>query len=293
MTTLTSRKGDLTIGPDQPVVLINDQLRVMDQTPEVLEELQQGKIDTLLALARMGTEVGTDMVDILVNHPGLDEAALLPKVALAVHEAIGCPIALDSRDPAALEAALTALQPYKAIINSVTAEHEMMEQLLPLAAKYGAAIVGMPIGDEYGMPKEVSGRIAEARTLIAAAEKAGIPPEDIVMDAICLASAAEPGSMQVTLETLRACHEELGVATTLGIGNAGHGMPEQTKIDLAYLIAAVPWGLDSALVDPQTPLLIAEARAIDFLTARDPYGTRYIGHYRAQHGEKRRRRRKR
>lgn len=293
MTTLTSRNGELTIGPDQPVVLINDQLRVMDQTPEVLEELQQGKIDTLLALARMGAEVGADMVDILVNHPGLDEAALLPKVALAVHEAIGCPISLDSREPAALEAALEALQPHKVIINSVTAEHEMMAQLLPLAAKYGAAIVGMPIGDEHGMPKEVAGRVAEARTLIAAAAEHGIPKEDIVMDAICLASSAEPGSMQVTLETLRAFHAELGVATTLGIGNAGHGMPEQTKIDLAYLIAAAPWGLDSALVDPHTPLLIAEARAIDFLTARDPYGMRYIGHYRAQHGKTRRRRRKR
>ena len=292
MTTLTSRNGDLTIGPDQPVVLINDQLRVMDQTPEVLAELQQGAIDKLLELARMGAEAGADMVDILVNHPGLDEAALLPKIALAVHEAIGCPISLDSRDPAALEAALEALHPYKVIINSITAEHEMMTQLLPLAAKYGAAIVGMPIGDEHGMPKEVAGRIAEARTLISAAAEHGIPKEDIVMDAICLASSAEPGSMQVTLETLRAFHEELGVATTLGIGNAGHGMPEQTKIDLAYLIAAVPWGLDSALVDPQTPLLIEEARAIDFLIARDPYGMRYIGHYRAKHGKTRRRRRK-
>jgi hypothetical protein len=96
-----------------------------------------------------------------------------------------------------------------------------------------------------------------------------------------MASSAEPGSMQVTLETLRALHDELGVATILGIGNAGFGMPEQTRIDLAYLVAAVPWGLDAALVDPGTPGLVYGVRAIDFLTERDAWGERYLAHYRA------------
>jgi hypothetical protein len=77
-------------------------------------------------------------------------------------------------------------------------------------------------------------------------------------------------------------HNELGVATILGIGNAGFGMPDQTRIDLAYLIASVPWGLDAALVDPATPGLVEATRAIDFLTGNDLYGKRYIQHYRAQ-----------
>lgn len=282
MTTLTSRKGTLEFGPGHPVALINDQLRVMDQGPEVLEELRQGKIDALLDLARLGAQVGTDAVDILLTHPEVDEMALLPQVAEAVHTEIGCPISLDSRNPEALRAALEALKPYKILINSVTAERKSMESLLPIAAEYGAAIVGMPIGDQFGLPKEVEGRIAEARVIVERAAEYGIPRENIVIDAICLASSAEPGSMQVTLETLRRLHEDLGVATVLGIGNAGHGMPEQTKIDLAYLIAAVPWGLDAAYVDPTTFLLIDEARAIDFLTARDPYGLAFIKHYRAK-----------
>ena len=282
MTTLTSRNGELVFGPGLPTMLINDQLRVMDQSPEVLEELKAGKIDKLLELARIGAEIGTDMADILINHPDLDEATLLPKIAVAVHEKIGCPISLDSRDPEALRAALTALQPHKALINSITAEAEARDALLPIAAEFGAAIVGMPIGDIHGLPKDVAGRVAEARVLIETAADYGIPREDIVMDAICLASSAEPGSMMVTLKTLRAFHEELDVATTLGIGNAGHGMPTPTFIDLAFLLAAVPWGLDSALVDPTTPHLIEEVRAIDFLTARDPYGLRYIKHYRSK-----------
>ena len=88
--------------------------------------------------------------------------------------------------------------------------------------------------------------------------------------------------MQVTLDTLRALHRELGVATILGIGNAGFGMPDQTRIDLAYLLAAVPWGLDAALVDPATPGLLEAVRAVDFLTANDPHGRRYIQHYRTK-----------
>ncbi len=282
MTVLSSRAGSLPFGAGLPTLLINDQLRIMDQRPDVLAELQVGRVDSLLDLAHFGQQAGTDMVDILINHPGLDEVALLPKIASAVHEVIGCPIALDSRNPEAIEAALQALAPHKALVNSITAETESLESLLPVARKYGAAIVGMPIGHLYGMPKTVEGRLVEARVIIKAAGRQGIPREDVVIDAICLASAAEPGSMQVTLETLSALREELGVATILGIGNAGFGMPEQTRIDLAYLLAAVPWGLDAALVDPTTPGLVESARAVDFLTGNDPYGKRYIEHYRAK-----------
>jgi 5-methyltetrahydrofolate--homocysteine methyltransferase len=83
----------------------------------------------------------------------------------------------------------------------------------------------MPVGHLHGMPKTVEGRLAQARAILDAAEQYGISREDIVIDAICLASSAEPGSMQVTPNTLSGLHRELGVATILGIGNAGFGMP--------------------------------------------------------------------
>lgn len=282
MTILTSRNGEVPIGPGFPVALINDKPNALDLTPDELALLRAGDITPMLERAGWGPPAGTVLVDVLAHHPELDEVALLPRLAVAIHEALGCPIVLDSRNVEALDATLAALHPYKALLNSVTAERAAMEALLPLAAKHGAAIVGMPIGDTHGMPRDVAGRVAEARVLIETAARYGIPREDIIMDALCLASAAEPGSMQVTLETLKAFHEELDVATTLGIGNAGHGMPEQTHIDLAFLLAAIPWGLDCALVDPRTPLLNALTRAMDFLTARDPYGKGYLQQYRAK-----------
>jgi 5-methyltetrahydrofolate--homocysteine methyltransferase len=219
----------------------------------------------MLKLARFGQAVGTHAVDILVVHHDLDEVHLLPNLAVKVHEEIGCPISLDTRNPLALEAALDALQPYKALVNSVSAEAEVLNRLLPIAARYGAAVVGIPIGDAHGVPATVDG-----------------PSEDIVIDAVCLATAAAPDSMQVTLETLKILSEQMGLATILGIGNAGHGMPNQTIIDLAYLLAAIPWGLHAALVDPKTTGLVENVLAADFLTNRDPYGARYIANYRAK-----------
>ncbi len=282
MTVLTSRQGELHIGPAHPTVLINDQVRVMDQRPEVLAQLREGRLDALLEAAEQGRRAGVDMVDILLTHHELDEVELLPRLACAVHDAVGCPIALDSRHPSALEAALRALQPYKALVNSVAAERESLETLLPIVKRYGAAVVGMPIGHRHGLPRTVEGRLEEARVIVETAARYGIPKEDILIDAICLASSAEPGSMAVTLQTLKALHEDLGVATILGIGNAGFGMPRQTSVDLAYLIAAIPWGLDAALVDPRTPELLPAVRAADFLAGKDPYGLRYIAYWRAE-----------
>ncbi len=279
MTWLSSRKGKLEIGPGCPTVLVNDQLRIMDQDPVVLEQLREGKLDKLLELARFGAQQGTDMVDILLAHPDLEEADLLPRAAVLVHEEIGCPIALDSREPAAIEAALTALAPYKCLLNSVSAEPQPLEELLPIAAEHGAAVVAMPVGGA-GIPETPEGRLEQTRVILEECQKVGIPREDVIVDAICMASSVLPDSMQITLETLRLLVAEMEQATILGIGNAGHGMPDPTVIDLAYLIAAIPWGLHAALVDPHTAGLFETVLAADFLTNRDPFGSRYIQSYR-------------
>lgn len=280
MTRLTSPKGELRLGAAYPTVLINDQLRIMDQSPEIFTQLKANNLDSIVALAHWGQAVGTDMVDILISHPDLDEVDLLPRITQRVKDEVGCPISLDSRNPQALESALQVLQPYKAMINSVTAERDMLEAILPLAKKYDSVVIGMPIGHIHGLPKTMEGRLAEARVILEACEAAGIPRENVVMDAICLVSAAEPLSFQVTMETLRAFRNELQVATTLGIGNAGFGMPDPTVVDLAYLVAGISWGLDSALVNPATRGLLETVRAVDFLAGRDISGRRYIQNYR-------------
>jgi 5-methyltetrahydrofolate--homocysteine methyltransferase len=91
--------------------------------------------------------------------------------------------------------------------------------------------------------------------------------------------------MRVSLETIKALHEELGVATLLGISNAGYMLPHPRKINLCYFIASVSWGLDVAMIDPFTPYLPWFARTMDFLMGVDPYAQEYLAYYRAQHAQ--------
>lgn len=145
----------------------------------------------------------------------------------------------------------------------------------------GAALVGMPIGDTYGLPRVVNERVYEAQVIIDACEGIGISRDDLVMDGICLASSAEPDTFEITIQTLKRLQDELHISTTLGIGNAGFGMPDQTVIDLAYLIGAIPWGLHSAIVNPETLGLVKTVRAMDFLMNHDIGGKRYIKWWRS------------
>ena len=279
-TRLTSPNGEILIGKGYPTVLINDQLRVLDQSPEVFEKLMNKEVDGLIELAKNGFQHGLDMVDILIYHPELDEVELLPRIVHQINKVVGCSMMLDTRNPQALEAALKEIQPFQAVINSVTAEKEMLEVILPIAKKFDAVVVGMPIGDRYGLPKTLPERLYEANVIIEACEGTGISRNRILMDGIVLASAAEPDSFHVTVESLKAYQDQFGVATILGIGNAGFGMPTPTVIDLAFLISAIPWGLNAALVNPKTRGLIETVRAMDFLVNHDSGGKRYIHWYR-------------
>jgi 5-methyltetrahydrofolate--homocysteine methyltransferase len=282
VTRLTSCTGAVEFGPGRPTLLINGQLNIIGQDPCVLQELREGRFDSMMRLARAGVEKGVRTVDILLDHPELDEAALLPSLVRRLHEELDVFISLDSRNPAALDAVLSAIRPAKGLVNSVTAEKALLELLLPIVRKYGAAVVGIPIGEAHGLPHTVEGRLAEARVILDAAQAAGIPREDVVLDGICLSAAVEPGSFQVALETLRGLRQECEVSTILGISNAGYGLPEPTIVEQAYLLAAIPWGLDAALIDPATPGLVESVLAMDYMVGNDPSGKRYLNYYRAK-----------
>ena len=267
-------------------MLINDQLCVIDQAPRMLRELKEGKTDMMVDIAKWGDRVGTDIVAILIEHIEVDEVAMLPKIAVDVHNAVGCPIGLDSRNPEALEAALSALQPYTCIVFTVSGDTEIQNQMLPIIKKYNAVIAGMPMGQfSAHVPMTVEERLAESRFIVDACEGYGISKDNIVIDAICMAAATmEPNHFMVSLETIQAVHQELGVAVQLGIGNAGSGMPDPTRFDLAYLMAAMAWGVDSAFVNPMTISLVESARAMDMLTERDPVGVSYLDDWRSAQG---------
>jgi len=281
MTTLTSLYGQIEFGEGFPTLLINDSLMIRDDIPQVLDELRDGKIEAIVDQARRGKKYGLNVVNILISHQDVDEVNLLPCITKTVMEDVGCFVCLDSRNPDALEATFHEMRPYKLMINSVTAEPESMDIMLPMAAKYHAALIVMPMGLGEGIPNTVEERLEAAKTVIKRAEGMGISRDDLVIDGMVLATAVEPDSMIVTLETLRALVDELNVTTILGIENAGHFMPLRTAIDMAFLISAIPWGMHAAQVNPDMPGLLDTVLAADFLNNRDPYGKRLISYYRS------------
>ncbi len=278
MTKLIGTKSSVEFGPGLPLLLINDQLRVYDQSEAVLAELQSGNCAYLVQLALEGAEQGCRAVDLLIDHHSLDEAELLPLVLKAVDEALGCPISIDSRNPSAIDHALEGYAG-KALLNSIVYEKEVLDELLPLVVKHKMAVIAMLVDDVH-IPESWQERLAVARKILQITDEAGIPRDDVVFDCVCLAASAVPNSMQTTLDTLKAVHQELGMSTLLGIGNAGFGMPDQTRLDMVYLAIGASWGLDAALVDYHTDHLNAYAKAADFLTGRDLYGANYISLYR-------------
>lgn len=284
--TLTCARGAIPFGPGCPTLLVNDQMGYSYGRPEVLAELREGNLNSLIELARAGQAVGIQVVNVQLMEPTLDELDLVPRVVRALHEATGCAIAVDSRKPEVVERGLAAY-PHKALCNSISGEMAVLEAMLPVAARYGAAVTGSLVY-EKGVPMTVEERLHLGRRIVRAAEAHGIPRQDVILDAVCLPSAVQPDTMRTTLETLAAFHRELGVATLLGISNAGFLMPEPEKVDLAYLIAAVAWGLDVAMVNPATPLLAEEIRAVDFLLGKDPYAKGYLSLYRARRKQRQR-----
>lgn len=282
MTLLRGSKSSVKFGPGLPVLLINDQLRVIDQDSSVLAALQRGDASPLVRLAAEGEKQGCKVVDILLDHHDLDECISLPLAVQAVDEAIGCPISIDSRNPHAIERAL-ANYPGKAMLNSIVYEKPVLDELLPLVRRYDMAVIAMLV-DDVRIPDTWQDRLAIAHKLLQVTDDFGIPRDDIVFDCVCLAAGAAPDSMQATLDTMKAVHAELGMSTLLGIGNAGFGMPDQTRLDLLYLAIGASWGLDAALVDYRTENLKLYANGINFLTGRDPHGREYIAHHMPEKG---------
>lgn len=282
MTKLFGSRSDVEFGPGLPLLLINDQLRVYDQEEAVLNSLKNGDCDPIVQLAREGAARGCSVVDILIDHHDLDEEELLPDAVRAVDEAIGCPISVDSRNPEAIERAMDGY-PGKALLNSIVYEQNVLDKLLPLVVKHKMAVIAMLL-DDVTIPETWQERLAIAYQILAVTDDAGIPREDVVFDCVCLAASAIPDSMQATLDTLKAVHQELGMSTLLGVGNAGFGMPDQTRLDLLYLAIGASWGLDAALVDYHTENLELYAAGVDFLTGRDPYGEGYIAYHRRYNG---------
>jgi len=278
-TVLRSRSKEVVVSVDRPFVMIGERINPTGRRV-LAAEMKAGIMDRVKADAVAQVEAGAQMLDVNAGVPGIDEPALLVAAIRAVSEVTDVPICIDSSVIEALEAAL-AVYEGKALVNSVTAEGERMDRILPVVKKYGAAVIGMS-NDETGITMVPQERLEIARRIIERAAYYGIPREDVIIDPIAMTVAADPQAGLITLETMRLVKEQLGNNMTCGASNVSFGLPDRSVLNAAFFPVATHAGLSCAITNP----LIHEVRkavlASDLLLGHDEYAMRWISVFRQE-----------
>jgi 5-methyltetrahydrofolate--homocysteine methyltransferase len=277
-TVLHSRSSTVTIGPEQPFCIIGERINPTGRKV-FAEELRNDDLSTVTKDAVAQTEAGADMLDVNAGIPLVDEAELLQKMLRTVQAATDLPICIDSSVIEALEAGL-AVYEGKALVNSVTGEDERLEEILPLVAKHGAAVVALA-NDETGIPETPQQRLEIATKIVRVAGDYGIKPEDIVIDPLAMTVGAATDAVTITLETIRLIREHLGVNMSLGASNVSFGLPDRHALNAAFLPMAMEAGLTSAIMST-APVVVESVRAADLLLGHDEWGMRWIAAHRAR-----------
>jgi 5-methyltetrahydrofolate--homocysteine methyltransferase len=277
-TVLRSRSRNVTIGSGQPFCIIGERINPTGRKT-FAEELRNGDLSTVGADALAQVAAGADMLDVNAGIPLVDEPELLKAMLHAAQEAVDAPICIDSSVIEALEAGLSVYEG-RALVNSVTAEDERLQEILPLVARHGAAVIGLA-NDETGIPVTPEERLKHARKIIDVAGEYGIAPEDVVIDPLAMTVGADTEAVTTTLRTISLIRDELGVNMCLGASNVSFGLPRRHALNAGFLPMAMAAGLTSAIMST-AEVCVQSVRASDLLLGHDPWGTSWIAEHRAR-----------
>ena len=276
---LAGPRSVVTIGGDTGLTVIGERINPTGKK-RLAESLRAGALDVVREYGVEQQDAGADLLDVNVGAAGVVQAEVLPAAVLALAGLVDLPLAIDTTDHAALEAALKAY-PGRALINSVSGERASLEAVLPLAARYGAAVVVLALDDD-GIPADADGRVAVVRRVREAAHAAGLADTDLLVDGLVLAVAAGESGATETLEVVRRVSAELGLATLLGVSNVSHGLPERPSLNATFLAMAAAAGLDAAIINPSDDTAMRAVASADALLGRDPRAERWISYVAAR-----------
>ena len=284
-TIVSSATRTVRIGDDQPFAIIGERINPTGRKVFQLQ-LRSGDLSRVEIDVRDQVAGGAMLLDVNMGAPLADEAALMTQAVTLIQKLTDLPLVIDSSIIEVLDAGLAAYQG-KALVNSVTAEDERMEAILPLVRKYGAAVIGLP-NDEEEIPEAPERRVELARKLIGVAtQKYKIPIEDILIDPLAMPVGADTLHPSRTLETIAMLKAEFGVNMTLGASNVSFGMPDRHTIAAAFLPIAISHGLTSAIMDARSPQIVRAVKASDLVLNRDEWGGSWIAAHRAQQAAER------
>ena len=271
---LTSERKTLSFGLDGSFLIVGERINPTGKKKKSLQEqLRQGSMDKVLQFAEEQEQCGAQVLDVNMGMSGIDEKQMMLRAIEEVSGVTNLPLSLDSSHVEVLEAALRQY-PGRALINSISLESEKFEKLIPLAKKYGAMFILLPVSDK-GLPENLEEKKEIIDNVLERAYSCGLCKEDVVVDGLVATVGVNKRAGLETLETIRYCREK-GLATICGLSNISFGMPERSFVNTAFLALAIREGLTMAIANPSQELLVSCALATDLLLAKEEADIRYI-----------------
>lgn len=269
---LASRSKTVFIGKDLPIRLIGERINPTGRK-KLAEEIKNGSFVSVKREAVEQTQYGAQILDVNMGVAGIDQAQAMEKAVTEISQLVNTPLAIDTSDAKALEAGLKAY-PGRALINSVSAEPDRLKYFIPLAKRYGAAILCLPLSEE-GIPKTAKERLAVAQRIITEAKKYGLKDSDFLLDALVMTIAADKEACNEVLNTLRLYRQYIGAPTTMGLSNISFGLPNRPLINSTFFAMCLAVGLDAPIMNPYDDFMQNALSASSALLGKDPNGRDY------------------
>ena len=270
---LTSERKFVEIDLSGPFMVIGERINPTGKK-KLQAELREGSLNLVREMALEQEENGAQILDINMGMNGIDEKEMMLRTIYEVTSTVDCPLCIDSSHVDIIEAALR-IYPGRALINSISLEEEKLTSLLPIARKYGAMFILLPLSDK-GLPENSEEKHEIIRTVLKEALRIGMQKEDIIVDGLVATVGANPGAALECFETISYCKNELGMPTVCGLSNISFGLPERAYVNTAFLTMAIAGGLTMAIANPSQELLMNAAFASDMLLNKKESDVRYI-----------------
>lgn len=270
---LTSERRMVEINLDGSFMVIGERINPTGKK-KLQAELREGSLNLVRQMALDQEENGAQILDVNMGMNGIDEKEMMLRTIYEVTTTVDCPLCIDSSYVDIIEAALR-IYPGRALINSISMEKEKMEALLPIAKKYGAMFILLPLSDT-GLPEDSEEKHSIIRSVMEEAIRIGLAKEDIIVDGLVATIGANPRAALECYETFAYCKNELGLPTVCGLSNISFGLPERSYVNTVFLTMAIANGLTMAIANPSQELLMNAAFASDLLLAKPESDLRYI-----------------
>ncbi len=272
---IAAKTAIVKFGAQHPFVMIGEKINPTGRKA-ISEKIRMGNIEGLLQDAQEQVKAGARALDVNVGVPLIDEPAMMEKVITAIQNTLDVPLVIDSSFSEALRAGGEVYYG-RPLLNSMNAEEEKLDEVIPVARRTGGAILALLTETE--VPESADKRLLYARKILDRLTQEGFTRNDVVFDILSLTvSAMKKGAIE-SLRLAKLIRDELGCATTFGLSNSSFGLPNRRYVHQAYLMMAIQNGLNSAIMNVLEQDIAIRVAASELFTERNAAIADYLARW--------------